>query len=283
MSKAPTRESIFRDAARRMRVDFEEVRNSVPHRGEAGGEGEKIIRDFLDSHLPGRFRTTSGFIIDGKDHVSSHFDIILYDHLNCPVYRTSERGSIIPNDNVASVFEVKFQLTTTLLRSAIKKIHEAKNLAKTPIDPNDHVFGEQVATYGVIFTFESELSYQTVIDLWHAELGEANPLHNSCNLIVMLDRGVFTTCIHVPGYQNGVVNFQGVSEAPVGTEVGLAYLECGERTLDAMLRILLVHLTPFRHRIDHPGFNFAELPPSPSKWFGRYIEPKLIQYQPGES
>lgn len=144
------------------------------------------------------------------------------------------------------------------------------------------MFGEQIATYGVIFTFESDLSYQTVIDLWHAQLGEANPLHNSCNMIVVLDRGIFTTCIHVPGDQNGVVNFQGVSEAPVGTEVGLVYLEHGERTLDVMLRILLVHLTPFRHYIDHPGFNFEELSLVPSKWFGRYIEPRLIEYQTGK-
>jgi hypothetical protein len=37
-------------------------------------------------------------------------------------------------------------------------------------------------------------------------------------------------------------------------------------TLDAMLRMLLSHLTFFRHRIDHPGFNFQEQGPLRVQW-----------------
>ena len=122
----PTRESIFRDAAKTMRAMFEDARNNVPHRGEAGGEGEQIVQRFLTQHLPNRFSVTNGFVIDREDNISGYTDLIIYDAHNCPAYRTSERGMILPNDNVASVVEVKFQLTTTTLDDAINKLHELR-------------------------------------------------------------------------------------------------------------------------------------------------------------
>lgn len=272
-----TRESIFRDAARRMRADFEDVRNNVPHKGEAGGEGEEIVRQFLNAHLPNRYKATNGFVIDKDDNVSGHIDVIIYDALNCPAYRTSEKGMIIPNDNVTAVFEVKFTLTTTTLKSALEKIHELKNLTKTPL-LHDHTQGEQIATYGVIFTFESNIKYETVFDYWHICLDIKNPLHNSCSMIVVLDQGLFVTCMDIPGHGGAPADIQGISPSPVGTRIGITYLEYKELTLDTMMRLLLAHLTFFRHRIDHPGFNFRSIGSVPTKWIGEYTADKEIYY-----
>lgn len=277
----PTRESIFQDAARRMRAEFEDARHNVPHRGEAGGEGEAIVRQFLNSHLPGRFRATGGFIIDKTDQVSGHADVIVYDSLNCPVYRTSERGMIVPNDNVAAFVEVKFTLTTTLLDSAIDKIHEAKNLTKTAIPPNRKPPDqpEQINTYGIVFGFQSELGRETVIDRWHGRLTDKNPLHNSCNMVVILDRGVWVTVVGIPGHGAAPATLEGIPPmTPPGTRLGIAYLEYGDRTLDAMMRLLLAHLTFFRHRVDHPGFNFAALGQMPVKWIGTVREEGKVEY-----
>lgn len=275
----PTRETIFQDAARRMRAEFEDARRNVPHRGVAGGEGEAIVRNFLEKHLPGRYGVTSGFIIDRADRVSSHQDVIAYDALNCPVYRTSEQGMIIPNDNVAALFEVKFTLTTTLLEQAIDKIHEAKTLAKTRTPAERQDRPEQTDTYGVVFGFECNLNHDVVIDRWHGRLSPQNPLHRSCNMIVVLDRGIWTTVTQVPGLGVGPTLLDVVSlAAPVGTRLGITYLEYGDRTLDAMMRLLLAHLTFFRHRVDHPGFNFGEIGPSPIKWIGTYVDRGKLQY-----
>ena len=273
----PTRESIFKDTSRRMRADFEDARNNVPHRGEAGGEGEEIIRHFLNAHLPSRYKATNGFVIDKDDNISGHTDVILYDALNCPVYRTSDRGMIIPNDNVTAVFEVKFSLTTSTLDSALKKVHELKNLNKTPHSP-DHKKGEQIATYGVIFAFESKIKYETVFEHWHKNLSDDNPLHNSCSMIVVLDQGVFATCMDIPGSGGAPADIQGISPSPIGTKLGIAYFEYKDLTLDIMLRLLIGHLTFFRHRIDHPGFNFRSLGPVPSIWIGEYTGPQNIVY-----
>ena len=277
----PTRESIFHDAARRMRAEFEDARNNVPHRGEAGAEGEAIVREFLNTHLPQRFRATSGFIIDKTDQISGHEDVIVYDALNCPVYRTSERGMIIPNDNVAVLAEVKFQLTTTTLDSAIDKIHEAKNLVKTPrARERDRSRPEIIETYGMIFAFECDLQYQTVIDRWHAKLTEVNPLHNTCSLIAVLDRGLWPTTAFYPGEGVAPVTLTGISpQIPRGAKVGIGYMEFGGRTLDAMMRLLLAHLTFFRHRVDHPGFAHADIGPALIKWIGEFVANGQVAYR----
>jgi hypothetical protein len=104
-----TRQQIFAQAAKKLRQDFEEL-STVPHAGLKGHEAEEIVRKFLKGHLPKRFDVGSGFVIDPGDNVSKQTDLIIYDALNCPVYRASENAAIIPSDNVASVIEVKSRL-----------------------------------------------------------------------------------------------------------------------------------------------------------------------------
>ncbi|MGA2862946.1 MAG: DUF6602 domain-containing protein [Verrucomicrobiota bacterium] len=275
----PTRESIFRDAAKTMRAAFEDARNNVPHRGEAGGEGEEIVRRFLSQHLPKRFAVTNGFVIDREDKISGHTDVIVYDAHNCPVYRTSERGMILPNDNVASVIEVKFQLTTTTLDVGIAKMHELRNLAKTPFppSPDDMPLGLK-GTYGVIFAFESSLKPETVMERWRSKLTDRNPLHQSLSLIVVLDKGVFTTFVRLPGRGPAPAVIHGVSQHAPGTSVGVMYYDTGDMALDVFLRLLLAHLTFFRHRVDHPGFGFTGSDRVMAVEFGQYVSPSEIRY-----
>jgi len=265
------------DASRKMRADFEDARNNLPHKGQAGGKGEEILRSFLNEHLPGRFKATDGFIIDNKNQISGHMDVIIYDVFNCPIYRTSKHGMIIPNDNVASVFEVKFVLTSSLLVSALNKINEAKNLHKTPLTQY-HPPAEFITTYGVIFAFESQLNFEKVFTYLRGNLTESNPLHNSCSMIVVLDNGIFITCIELPDSTRAACNFQNVSICPVGTKVGFAYFELGAHALDFMLRHLLLHLTFFRHRVDHPGFELGPFKNAHTIWIGAYVEKDTIAY-----
>jgi hypothetical protein len=82
-------------------------------------------------------------------------------------------------------------------------------------------------------------------------------------MIVILDRGIFVTCLDVPGEGVGPVDLQGVVPSMSGTKAGIGYLELKDITLDHMMRILLPHLIFFRHRVDHPGFDFSVLGPIP--------------------
>ena len=97
-----TRQDIFEQAAKKLRQDFEALA-VIPHRGAKGGESERLVREFLNRHLPGRFKAGAGFVIDKVGNVSRQLDVVIYDAMNCPVYRWSEEAAIFPADNVAAV------------------------------------------------------------------------------------------------------------------------------------------------------------------------------------
>jgi len=254
----PTRETIFRDAARRLRAEFEDARN-IPHSGERGREGEEILRNFLNEHLPKRFLAGSGFIIDNEDNVSPQTDVIIYDALNCPVYKSGEASLILPSDNVACVIEVKSKLNKANLEDAFAKITECKALKKTPIiETIDHLVITE--TLGIIFAFECETTSETVAENFRKlflagswETWKSNP-----NLITILDKGIITTASQLPGDPRpSPAMIHGMPDcAPPGTKLSIVYLGEMESTLDQFLRLLLAHLSFFRHRISHPGFKW---------------------------
>jgi len=76
--------------------------------------------------LPKRFDAGSGLIIDPHDNLSKQTDVIIYDALNCPVYRASERAAIIPSDNVAAIVEVKSRIDKEKLREAFENAYDVK-------------------------------------------------------------------------------------------------------------------------------------------------------------
>ena len=126
-----SRQKIFAQAAHKLRQEFEEL-SVVPHNALKGGEAERLVRTFLKEHLPKRFDVGAGFIIDRLDNVSRQTDVIIYDALNCPVYRASEDAGIFPSDNVAATVEVKSCLDKNELVTAFENILATKQLAKTP-------------------------------------------------------------------------------------------------------------------------------------------------------
>ena len=121
MKDSISRQSIFEKASAKLRQDFDEL-YSVPHSALKGAEAEKIIRSFLNNHLPKRFSAGSGFIIDPSDKISRQTDVVVYDAINCPVYRASEEAAIFPSTNVAAVVEVKSKLNKDELISAFNNI-----------------------------------------------------------------------------------------------------------------------------------------------------------------
>jgi hypothetical protein len=255
----PTRETIFRDAAKRLRMEFEDARN-IPHSGERGKEGEEILKNFLNKHLPKRFLAGSGFIIDNEDNVSKQTDVIIDDGMNCPVYKSGEASLILPNDNVACVIEVKSKINKTNLGDAFENITKAKRLRKTPFNPttDDLVITE---TLGIIFAFECETAPETIAENFHElflatswDEWQYNP-----NLVTILDKGIITTASQLPGsLQPSPAMIYGIPDyVPPDTKLHIVYLPELETTLDHFLRFLLAHLSFFRHRISHPGFDWS--------------------------
>jgi hypothetical protein len=253
MEEPTTRARIFAMAAQKLRKDFDEV-SLVPHRGLKGDEASRLVRRFLDDHLPKRFATGSGFIIDKADNISRQTDVVVYDAINCPVYRASEEAGIFPADNVAAVVEVKSRLDREKLYEAAENISAAKSMAKTkqPETP----FLVQTQTLGCVFAFHSELTVETLAGHYSALLREKG-LGRHIDLILLLDRAVFTLAAR-PGGTSGWAScfWEGFGPEAEGTHLGCGALLLEGASLDGFLRMLLAHLTFFRGTVDHPGFGF---------------------------
>jgi hypothetical protein len=253
----PTRQTIFQMAARKLRQDFEAMR-VIPHSGARGGEAERLLREFLNGHLPKRFAAGAGFIIDGRDQVSKQTDVVVYDAMNCPVYRASEEAAIIPNDNVAAVVEVKSRLDADRLKEAYENIRAAKRLAKSK-EP-DVPFLVSTRTLGFVFAFESAITLDKIVE-HYKNLLNGNTLADVIDVIAVLDRGLVMFSTRLQGqtaWYPVILESPGAGHGE-GSHLALSAQDLGDDTLDAFLRLLLVHLSFFRGIVDHPGFNWAAM------------------------
>jgi hypothetical protein len=246
----PTRDRIFALAAAKMRQDFLALA-AVPHKGLKGDEAARLVREFLNAHLPKRFSAGSGFILDRRDNISKQTDVIIYDALNCPVYRASEEAGIFPADNVAAVVEVKSRLDGERLAEAFENIRAAKSLAKTK--PPETPFLVQAQTLGCVFAFDSVLTVDTLME-HYGKLLAANGLGHHVDLVLVLDRAVLTLAGKPRGHEWAQCFFEATGPDAEGTHLGVGALELGEASLDGFLRVLLAQLIFFRGMVDHPGF-----------------------------
>ncbi|MDX2089073.1 MAG: DUF6602 domain-containing protein [Kofleriaceae bacterium] len=212
----------------------------------------------MDQAQPKRFAAGAGFIIDGRDQVSKQTDVVVYDAMNCPVYRASDEAAIIPNDNVAAVVEVKSRLDADRLEEAYANIRAAKRLAKSKAP--DVPFLVSTRTLGFLFAFESAITLDKIVEHYR-KLLDGNTLADHIDVIAVLDRGLVmlsTKLRNAPTWHPCIFESPG-AEHGEGAHLALSASDLGDDTLDAFLRLLLAHLTYFRGIVDHPGFHWAAM------------------------
>jgi hypothetical protein len=252
-----TRKAIFEQAAKKIRTDFEAL-TTVPHNALKGSEAERLVRQFLNNHLPKRFCAGAGFIIDSQERISKQTDVVIYDAINCPVYRASEEAGIFPSDNVAAVVEVKSRLTKAELRDGFEKIANVKRLSKTPLSHYRLGSPSLVQTMGCVLAFTSELTLETTQQEYGALIKEFD-LGFHPDVVAVLDRGMITLVNHARGTVGWapILAYEGIhGSAAEGAYIGVGSNELGESTLDHFLRLVLMYLTYFREIVAHPGFDW---------------------------
>lgn len=257
MSKRPTRLEIFARAAEQLRADFEELK-SVPHSGVKGSDAENLLKRFLNDHLPERFRSVGGFIIDSQDQVTGHNDLIIYDALNCPLYRADENSAIIPSNNTAAVIEIKSSLDKRRLKEAAEKMAEAKSLAKSKPNPPNDVYGRPInfETLGIVFAYDTPLSMEKLSEHYAKEV-ERHGFPNHIDLIFVLDKYMLSLATSDPKEGSGWGSLIVYAIPPAeGVHIAIGTMDLGNKVLDVFLRFLIAHLQFFRHTIDQPGFNW---------------------------
>src|SRR5882724_4731113 len=159
-------DEIISSAGRQLRADFAEIQKCNPHAAERGSEAEETLKQFLREKLPRRFDVASGIVIGSDNQISRQTDVIIYDAMNSPVYRTGSRVQILPRDNVACVIEVKSKLNKDELKDAASKIANVKTIKATPICGADQpvTFSDIMTTsvLGCVFAFDSYTSMETL-------------------------------------------------------------------------------------------------------------------------
>jgi hypothetical protein len=262
-----TRQHIFSQAAKKLRQDFNELSN-VPHAGLKGSEAEEIVRTFLRRHLPKRFDVGSGFVIDLGDNISKQTDVIVYDALNCPVYRASETAAIIPSDNVASVIEVKSRLDKDAMLDAFASINQVKGLSKTR--PPDLPFLVTTQTFCCLFAFSTPITMQKLTE-HYVECVRNYGIGRHFDIVLVLDKGIIMLAGKMKDLPWAPMIYEGDGGgAGEGSHLAAALLETGEHSLDFFLRFLLMQLIHFRGMIGHPGFEWVK-DGSPGNMFLTYI------------
>jgi hypothetical protein len=256
MAEGVTRKALFAQAAAKIRADFDSLA-LVPHSGERGREAEVIVRDFLEGHIPKRFGITSGFVIDSRDAISRQMDVVIYDALNCPMYRASESAAIIPSNNVAAVIEVKSKLDKAELADCFAKIASVKALAKSRVPKG---MPEINQTMGISFAFTGATSIETLFSNYIELLRDSGGLGRHPDLVVVLDQGIIGLAARirgVPGW-NPIFWEGSGGTATEGTHLCAGLQKLGLDTLDGFIRYLLAKLTLYPPMAGHPGFDWAK-------------------------
>lgn len=260
MSEKSTIAGLISKAAKKLRDDFEHIRETISHAGEKGGETEDKVREFLNGHMPKRFHATKGFVIDADNQMSDHQDVIIYDEQSSAVYKYEGANQIVSADAVAAIMEVKAVLNKSQLEEAFAKIEEVKRLKKRAISEMDQKATASTltttGTLGIILGFGSDISLEKLAE--HCvDLNEKYETAHRPDIIVVLDVGVINYTAQFIGARNiGDVGVASDDEFVIPPcYVHLVAREDGAFSLNRLFTHLLSHLALYPRRPSIPPFS----------------------------
>jgi hypothetical protein len=259
MTEKSTIAGLISQAAKKLRDDFEHIRETISHSGEKGGETEDRVREFLNGHIPKRFHATKGFVIDTDNQMSDHQDVIIYDEQSSAVYKYDGANQIVSADAVAAIMEVKAVLNKSQLEGAFAKIEEVKRLKKRPISEMDQKATASTltttGTLGIILGFGSDISLEKLAE--HCvELNEKYETAHRPDIIVVLDVGVINYTAQFVGARNmGDLAVADDEFVIPPCYVHLVAREDGAFSLNRLFTHLLSHLALYPRRPSIPPFS----------------------------
>ncbi|HDX0801987.1 hypothetical protein I5W21_11035 [Stenotrophomonas maltophilia] len=128
-SKAPPYLQYCRSALKSL-VSQYEMSKVIGHSATAGTVRERLIHDFLESHIPEMTSAVSGVIIDSQGRRSRQQDIVLMLK-SMPRLRFNSGHDLIFHEGVVATIEVKTSVTTSVLLGISENIASVKCLEPT--------------------------------------------------------------------------------------------------------------------------------------------------------
>lgn len=106
-------------------------RHGIDHPGLKGAASEERWRTLLDTHLPRRYRVSTGVVVDCQGSGSQQIDVIVHDAHYCPLFLDQAGMSFVPAESVYAVIEVKQDLSSPHLAAAAEKAASVRRLHRT--------------------------------------------------------------------------------------------------------------------------------------------------------
>ncbi|MFJ7940833.1 DUF6602 domain-containing protein [Peribacillus sp. NPDC096622] len=121
--------SYYKSFAKELDVVKDRIRNIIgsKHWGSDGSHKEAVLKGILKKFIPSEFEVASGFIVNEKGECSKQIDILVYQN-SSPILFHSTDFVIIPNTYVKAVIEVKTDLKSDTLITALDNLFSAQQI-----------------------------------------------------------------------------------------------------------------------------------------------------------
>jgi len=188
---------VFRNAAVKMRADFEASCAAQSHPGSKGSANEEAVRAFLTQYLPRTLDVSTGTAIDCKGKQSRQLDVTITDTARTPILYEKANLRTIPVECLYAVIEVKADLSKTEMSKAYRNMKSVKTLIKKAYFPTKGarithtLYEDKWDAWPVqyfIMAYKSP-DLRSVTKNLH-DLQSADPLHQRIDMVCVLDRGV---------------------------------------------------------------------------------------------
>ena len=209
-----------REAGRKIAEDYARHKSVTKRRADRGGKAEELVRVALRTVLPEWIGVEHGFVVDSYGFTSLQQDVVLFERMRSPVFRTLTDGGgpgNFPCECVIATGEVKAGTYSGWVRDVFRKSESAKRMRRAlrheqqsgtswfpwrnygnrstpaedqvrgPIFDQDRNPSDRIMTFGV--ALESQLKAQTIARQVADKISQQGRALGP-DTIVVLQRGV---------------------------------------------------------------------------------------------
>lgn len=108
--------------------EFEYITTQYGYGLEQGLSREQVIVSFLRKHMPANLYFGPGIVISKTGAMSLPQDIVIFNHLNYPMFPLGESGRLFPCEGVEGVIQIKSKANEKNVEDSVENLASAKKL-----------------------------------------------------------------------------------------------------------------------------------------------------------
>lgn len=124
-------QELYTSLQNQLAANLNAARKANKNPNAKGDESELTWLKLFDDHLPHRYRSVKGIVIDSNGDESDAIDIIIYDRHYTPIIYNQQGYPYIPAESVYAVLESKQELDKELIEYAGVKAESVRKLKWT--------------------------------------------------------------------------------------------------------------------------------------------------------